>query len=659
MGKLYKGNSNKNELSLMALFLLLKGGETLIKILNQSRQPVAILENAYGISYTKRLNEIWGASFNLPLDDPKNAECQPLNYVEIVDDLTGEYIGLFRIVPAETRKLTTINEIKYVCDHVIATLLDDILFEYHQTVNWTTRQNIEYLLDKQTTKHWRIGTCDFTRYFHYKWEDENGLLGPLFSIAQPFDEQYVWTYDTQSYPWTVNLVRPSMNVTCEIRYGKNQREIERDIDPANIVNRIYPKGYGEGVNQLTIRKVNANKPYLEDVASIAKYGLKSYVWVDRRFEDANTLKASAQALLTEWAVPKVSYRVKAVDLSSLTGMDVDKLRLGRVVRMIDPDLGTFEARIVNESKADITGDPGEIELEIANKTADLGTTAADIERRQQINEVYAQGATNIDSHDYNDNADQLNPAIIRFYLPEEMVRVNKVDLTFETTEFRTYGKATQGGGATATTTASGGGTTATSSSGGGVSTSTASGGSSTQTSSSGGGTTTTSSIVDFASNVLQTEAPISGTAFDTHTHAIIGASNLSHSHSVSTPNHTHSVSIPAHTHDFSTPNHSHSVNIPSHTHDFSIPDHTHEIQHGIYKLTRKPTAVSIKVDGNTVSHTSITGEKIDLVSYLAADTGGRVRRGWHTVEITPNDLGRITAQIKTQFFIQSRGGGSY
>lgn len=624
----------------------------MIKILNKSRQPIAILENAYGISYTKRLNEIWGASFNLPLDDLKNAECQPLNYVEIVDDLTGEYIGLYRIIPTATRKLATINEVNYQCEHVIATLLDDILFEYHQTTNWTTRQNIEYLLDKQTAKHWRLGTCDFTRYFHYKWEDENGLLGPLFSIAQPFDEQYVWTYDTQSYPWKVSLVRPETQVSCEIRYGKNQREIERDIDPANIVNRIYPKGYGEGVNQLTIRKVNGNKPYLEDAASIAKYGLKSYVWVDRRFEDVNSLKASAQALLNEWAVPKVSYRVKAVDLSSLTGIDVDKLRLGRVVRMIDPDLGTFEARIVNESKADITGDPGEIELEIANKTEDLGTTAADIERRQQINEVYAQGATNLFVYPYNDNADQNNPAVIRFYLPEEMVRINKIDLTFETSEFRTYGKATEGGGETSKTTAGGGATTATSSSGGGTTATSSSGGGVAKSTASGGGSTQSSSISN-PTFFAYTSSPVN--PGDAHIHAIEVTDQMNHNHTVQIPSHTHEFDVPNHNHSVTVPNHSHSVSIPDHSHEFTLPNHTHEIAHGIYKLTRVPNQVTIKIDGNSVPHTSSSGDNLDLANYLAKDAEGNVVRGWHTLEITPSDLGRIMAQLNLQFFIQSRG----
>ncbi|WP_307475593.1 phage tail spike protein [Cytobacillus purgationiresistens] len=634
---------------------MIRRSDATIRILNRSRQPIAILENAYGVSYSKRLNEIWGASFILPLDDRKNAECQPFNYVEITDDATGEYVGLFRIAPAQTTKSESTYSVKYECDHVIATLMDDVLFEYHQTINWTTIQNIEYILARQTTKHWRLGRCDFTRYFHYKWEDENGLLGPLFSIAQPFDEQYEWTWDTMSYPWTLNLVRPAMDVSCEVRFGKNQREIEREIDPTGVINRIYPKGYGEGVNQLTIREINNGRPYLENEASIAKYGLIPYVWVDRRFENVESLKASAQALLDERSVPKVSYRISAVDLSVLTGMDVDKLRLGRIVRLVDPDLGAFEARIVAESKPDMVGSPGDIQLEIANKTENLGTTQADLERRQEINEVYAQGATNLLAYSYDDNADFSNPAIIRFNLPEETVRVNGLTLWFETSEFRTYGQATQGGGATSTTTSGGGATTATSSSGGGVAKSTASGGGSTATSSSGGGTTITSSISN-PTFFAYTSNPVGlNPAYADHIHAINVTDQMNHNHSSTIPNHQHTVIIPSHTHNFDVPNHSHSVSIPNHTHDFTIPNHIHEIAHGIYKLNRLPSTVTIKVDGKAVSHTSTSGDNIDLVPYLSTDSGNKIQRGWHTVEITPNDLGRINAQLNLQFFIQSRG----
>jgi hypothetical protein len=98
------------------------------------------------------------------------------------------------------------------------------------------------------------------------------------------------------------------------------------------------------------------------------------------------------------------------------------------------------------------------------------------------------------------------------------------------------------------------------------------------------------------------------------------------------------------------------VQIPAHTHDVTLPNHTHAIEYGIYQLDRLPSAISIKVDGTATSINGLSGENIDLIAYLSKDASGRINRGWHTVEITPNDLGRINAQLITQFFIRSHEG---
>ena len=628
----------------------------ILKIFDINNKPVAILENAYAISYKKEFNAVWSASFTLPLGDPKNEYCNPLNYVEITDDITSEYIGLFRIMPSVTTRDENTTEITYDCKHVITTLTSDVLFQYHQTTNLTTRENIEYILAQQTTQNWRLGTCDFPRYFHYAWENENGLLGALFSIPEPFDEAYEWTFDTRTYPWTLNLVRPSTEPTCEVRLGKNLRGIEREVDPSNIVNRIYPLGAGEGVNALNIRDINGGKPYLENAESIAKYGLQAYVWVDRRFEVAESLKSSAQALLDDWSKPTVTYRVTAADIYELTGNTIDKFEVGAVVRIVDPDIGTVDARILIVSKADLYGGRGSIELEIGNKSDNASTTQADLQRRQEINEVYAQGATNMLVYSYNDNADANNPAVIRFYVPDDMVNINKLLLTYETTNFRAYSRATQGGGATTRSTSSGGAATQTSSSGGGTSTSTSSGGATTQTSSAGGDHRhrifTYVGPADTVSAPRRFFRPYSDAA------NVIIESSLGDDlyTATSSGNHTHSISIPAHTHNFTVPNHTHIVSIPAHTHDVTIPNHTHAIEYGIYQLDRLPSAVSIKVDGNATGITELEGENIDLIAYLLKDTTGKINRGWHTVEITPNDLGRINAQLTTQFFIRSHEG---
>ena len=333
-----------------------------------------------------------------------------------------------------------------------------------------------------------------------------------------------------------------------------------------------------------------------------------------------------------------SWKISAAELSAITGEDIDKLRMGRIVRLVVPTLKkTIDLRIVKETKSDVTGSPGDVQLEIGNKVEDLGTTQADLARRAQINELYSQGATNYQAYSYNDNADQSNPAEIAFYLSEDVVKLNELTLWFETTNFRAYEKAIGGGGAILTSTKSGGSSTVTS----------ADGGSTTVTSAAGGQSTVSSEFSNPTFFIYSsTFLPLTGATLENHFHAVEVTDQLNHRHSVQIPSHQHQVTIGAHQHQ---------VSIPGHVHDVELEDHEHALQFGIYKLPELPTAVTIKVDGNTVPYTSVEGENIDLVPYLNKDTDGRVTRGKHIVSITPNDLGRITAQINTKYFIQSRG----
>src|SRR5690606_38354854 len=123
-------------------------------------------------------------------------------------------------------------------------------------------------------------------------------------------------------------------------------------------------------------------------------------------------------------------------------------------------------RVLNVRKQDVLGQPGNVEIEIANRPQDIAGSIAELRNRMHINEVYAQGATNFDSHDCADNCDQQHPAIFRFYIPAETVRINRVLLSYRTEAFRAYSRAIKGGGAVVTSTEAGGGRTITSKDGG-------------------------------------------------------------------------------------------------------------------------------------------------------------------------------------------------
>ncbi|HDR4551262.1 phage tail spike protein [Bacillus cereus] len=680
-------------------------------------QLKAYLKNAYKISYEQHLNETWDAAFSLPFDDEKRLEIIELDFVEIFDQ--DKRIGMFRIMPNETERNEEEKTIRYKCEHVLSTLLDDVLFGYHQLSNHTTVDVLEYILSKQEVKRWKLGTVDFKRYFHYGWENENTLLGPLLSIPKPFNESYQWTWDDTTYPWTLNLVRANNEITGEIRYRKNLRGIRKSVDPSNIMTRIYPLGYGEGVNQLTVKDVNpTGKNYLEAPANIIeKYGMHKYIWVDRRFTVKQSLYDSAKALLDERCVPKVTYEVEAVDYELIDPYKLEKYEIGKLVRVHDEDLGILEdVRIVRKGKSDVTGNPLDVTFDIANKTEDLGTTQADIEKRQQINEVYSQGSTNILNYSYNDNCDSENPAVIKFFLPDDLVNINTLELTYETEEFRTYGATTEStpteiktsssGGGTVTSTSAGGEGTYTSSAGGQTITSTSSGGQSSitsesggqasvtsesggqgaYTSNSGGGTTQTTDSKIFGEMWIESDVPTSPD-FPYHRHVLKFSDQFNHGHSISIAPHSHAFSLPSHSHTVSLPSHKHEVKIQSHTHDVTIsahqhqvtlpshkhdvtisphdhtveiPSHRHDISHGIFRLNQMPSKVTIKVDGNPIPATSVSGENIDLISYLSKGNDGKIERGkWHEVEILPDKLGRINANIISRLFISSNIGGNF
>lgn len=673
--------------------------------MNLSREYTAILENAYDVSYEKIENEIGSIEFSMPLYDTKNSMIEALQYVELTDN-ENEYIGLYRIMPSLVKKDKSNYSIKYTATHVLGTLLDSVLFGYFEITNKKTVDVINFVLNQQKTKHWILKRCDFTRYFSYAWENENGLADALFSIPKAFDEDYLWEWNTKVYPFELSLVKPPTEPVCRIQEGYNMEGFEIDIDPNNLVNRVYPLGAGEGVNQINIKSVNNNVPYVEDKESIKKYGLIEYVWVDQRFTIAQALKDNALNMLKKWSIPKVSWKVKAADLIKLTDspLDIDKLRQGTVVMINTNEYGSFNLRIKKESKSDVFGAPQELELELGNLKDDINTTMSDLGRKQQINETYSQGATNILNYSYQDNCEAAYPAEIEFYLDDDVFHVNTVELTFKTKRYRGYTKAVKGGGAKTITSEAGGQSTQTSSAGGGSVRSTSAGGSSVRSTTSGGGSyqggstqggggTSQSSaaggdhnhtVMRYLGDVGKDETV--GTArmyqpLGSNFRVILKSASMpgdivtagssgNHSHNVNIPNHSHgfNINIPAHTHNVSIPSHTHSVNIPNHTHTVQIPahkhnvvlpEHTHPLEWGIFQASSSASRVDIIVDGTTLPNHETSQSRLNIVNYLKKTSSGKIQRGNHTIQIKPNGLARIEAQVTCRVFIQSQLGGQF
>lgn len=272
-----------------------------LEVLDNNMRRIAILEKAFDISYTLEKNKLNSLNFSLLYNDKKNKFCEPFRFIKLYEN--GEYVDIFRISPNNASTIVKNNstkQINYICEHALGTLLDRVLFGWVELGggNKKTRYVLDYLLSKQYKKHWVLGDVDFERNFHYGWENEN-LLSAILSIPKEFNEDYIFKFDTTVYPFILNLKRLSKDIKSYIRYDKNMKSIERTTDVGAICTRLYPLGYGEGINQLKIASVNpTGKNYIDASNEILnKYGIIEKIWSDRRYKDSENLYNSAKKKL--------------------------------------------------------------------------------------------------------------------------------------------------------------------------------------------------------------------------------------------------------------------------------------------------------------------------------------------------------------------------
>lgn len=572
-----------------------------------------ILENAATVSYELKNNDLSVASFQLPVEDPNGALIQAHDFVRIQDG--GVEIGLFRVISWEGSMIPGAGIFTtYQCEHVIATLLDSVMNGDHiiGSGDMKTADVIRYILSCQKAPLWELGECDFDDAFEYVFSNQDCLTA-LMSLGKVLVGRYRWTYDTSQLPWLVSLKKASTKPRCGLNYRRNLGDIVRTVDATRLVTRLYPKGNGEGINQLTIKEANGGVEYIDaDQETMDRYKVKEGVYSASDIEDPALLMAKARQVLNQLCVPVYSYAVTALDMYQQTGLDWDRFETGDLVRMYDADHGLdLTTGIEMISKADAFGDPAVVTLTLSTASADLVGDINSLADRVAINELYSQGTTQMYPLQVADNADAEHPLVMRYYVPSEAKHINKVILSWELENFRAYSRGAAAGGGEATTTDF-------------------------------GGSTTVAEWVEGYSYEVDTAAALVTTSEAsgegvTHTHTAY------HHHVVPI-----SVTIPQI-----------DIEIPSHYHSMTLPTHSHGISYGIYEGEAAKSVV-IKVDGTELPAELLSGREVDVAEYLSTDDAGKIRRGtWHTVEIVPDGLTRIVGNLYMQIFIQHRGGGNY
>lgn len=190
----------------------------------------------------------------------------------------------------------------------------------------------------------------------------------------------------------------------------------------------------ENITQGLGRFTPESRDTAEDGSSIDTFGVKEQRETDKTIVDLSTLEKAADIDLKnrfedvfrvkiDPTDPRVTRDLRLgdpVDVEDLTAMDVDD---------------TFE--VVGMDVKRNSAEEGTT-LHLANRPRRLTERLSEMESNTDTLNAHMQGATNIDSQSFSDNCDETHPLDNSIYVPSDVVKVNKFQLTFKRESFRGY-----------------------------------------------------------------------------------------------------------------------------------------------------------------------------------------------------------------------------
>lgn len=328
--------------------------------------------------YTRRLHPISCSVYQslAPLSTanielPSMEEIKPFDWVQIfTPDGKSEY---YRVASVTTNAVT--GDQSVYLEHGACTLGDvlipDIavdatttstsshganLKEYPENKTDTIRNILTYILGKQPSPaRWSVGTVEATDTIYIELGGFS-LLSSISSMMQYIPDYQLEFVQTEN-AWTVNIKHRPTTVLCEGRLSRNLASCDISYNTANIITRVYSDGVSGGHI---------------DSSNVSVYGLhEETMTMSESLSEAQKI-AIIQAYLRNHDHPTVSVTISGVEMSQITGLEIDAFKVGAVCRIAIPWLSINEEQvIIDKNYSDCYNFPEEVTITLANATPDL------------------------------------------------------------------------------------------------------------------------------------------------------------------------------------------------------------------------------------------------------------------------------------------------
>lgn len=342
-------------------------------ILGDDDTAEAVLENAYDIIVTSEINGIDTLEFKLPFKDSKREFVENEKQVRIVSD---------------TYRIRTVTDDKDESGKAITSVYAeaafyDLSFSAKKEENTFTADTADvpmaYAL--QGTE-WEVGVVNVSTKRTWTSTEDNAL-----SILRHVQNIHGGDLIFDNANKLVNLLTFSGTDSGALFcYKKNMKSIQRVIDTTSLITRLY----AVGADGMTFANINDGKPYVEDLTYTDEIRIKTLDCSN--FTNPYQMLEFANMRLADYAAPRISYVLKAMDLTVLTGYEHEAWNLGDTVMVVDEDLDlSIKTRIVRREYN--LQEPWNTVLELSTTLRELGDSTSQWDAAADV----LEGANYIDN----------------------------------------------------------------------------------------------------------------------------------------------------------------------------------------------------------------------------------------------------------------------
>ncbi len=324
----------------------------------------AVLENAFDIMVTSEVNGADTLEFKLPFRDSKRSALDNEKQVQIVNDV-------YRI-----RTLTDDKgaDGKVVTSVYAEAAFYDLAFSVEKAaVNFnadTPEAPMAYAL---SGTDWSVGNV--TVRTKRTWQStEKNALSILRQVQNIHGGDLI--FDCANH--LVHLLTfGGTDSGVLFSYRKNMKSIQRVVDTRSLVTRLY--AYGK--DGMTFASINGGKEYVESYAYTNE--VRTSTLDCSSFTNPYQMLEFAQMRLADYAKPRISYVLSAMDLSVLTGYEHETWDLGDIVTVDDRDLNlSVKTRIVRRQYN--LQEPWNTVLELSTTLRELGDSSAQWDKAADV-----------------------------------------------------------------------------------------------------------------------------------------------------------------------------------------------------------------------------------------------------------------------------------